>query len=84
MDGRGRESLIEAPESGAPPQCDPKPGATHQGTDLLRGVYERTARRHGYVSFEVSPLLANDTAGTIEEARRLWQALGRENVVSIS
>ena len=49
--------------------------------DLLRGVYERTARRDGYVSFEVSPILANDTADTIEEARRLWQALGRENVM---
>ena len=49
--------------------------------DLLRGVYERAARRDGYVSFEVSPLLAGDTAGTIGEARRLWMALGRKNVM---
>ena len=49
--------------------------------DLLRGVYERAARRDGYVSFEVSPLLAGDTAGTIGEARRLWATLGRENVM---
>ena len=49
--------------------------------DLLHGVYERAGRRDGYVSFEVSPLLAHDTAGTIAEARRLWAALGRENVM---
>lgn len=49
--------------------------------DLLHGVYERTGRRDGYVSFEVSPLLAHDTDGTVAEARRLWAALGRENVM---
>ncbi len=49
--------------------------------DLLRGVYERSARRDGYVSLEVSPLLARDTAGTINEATRLWAAVGRENVM---
>ncbi len=49
--------------------------------DLLRGVYARTAGRDGYVSFEVSPLLAGDTAGTIAKARRLWTALGRHNVM---
>ena len=49
--------------------------------DLLRGVYERAGRRDGYVSFEVSPLLAADTAGTIAEARRLWTAIGRDNVM---
>ncbi len=49
--------------------------------DALRGVYELTARRDGYVSLEVSPLLASDTAGTLEEARRLWRAVGRENLM---
>ena len=49
--------------------------------DLLRDVYERAARRDGYVSFDVSPLLAGDTAGTIAEARRLWAAIGRQNVM---
>ena len=49
--------------------------------DLLHGAYERAGRRDGYVSFEVSPLLAHDTAGTIAEARRLWSALRRENVM---
>ena len=49
--------------------------------DLLRGVYADSAGRDGYVSFEVSPLLAHDTAGTIAEARRLWAVLGRDNVM---
>jgi len=49
--------------------------------DLLRPVYERTDRRDGYVSLEVSPVLALDTDGTLSEARRLWRALGRENVM---
>ncbi len=49
--------------------------------DLLRPVYQSTNRRDGYVSLEVSPYLANDTKGTIEEARRLWKAVARENVM---
>ncbi len=49
--------------------------------DVLRPVYDRTKRRDGYVSLEVSPFLANDTQGTIEEARRLWKAVNRENLM---
>lgn len=49
--------------------------------DLLRPVYDRTDRADGYVSMEVSPYLAHDTRKTIEEARRLWKAIGRENVM---
>ena len=49
--------------------------------DALRGVYDRTRRRDGYVSLEVSPYLAHKTGETIEEARRLWKAVGRENVM---
>ena len=49
--------------------------------DFLRPVYQSTKRRDGYVSLEVSPYLANDTQGTIEEARRLWRAVARENVM---
>jgi len=48
---------------------------------LFAPVYERTNRLDGYVSFEVSPLLARDTAGTIAEAKRLWQTLNRPNVM---
>src|SRR3984893_1867131 len=42
--------------------------------DTLRPVYERTNKRDGYVSLEVSPFLAHDTEGTINDARRLWRA----------
>ena len=49
--------------------------------DMLRQVYESTNRRDGYVSLEVSPTLARDTKGTIEEARRLWKSVGRENIM---
>ncbi len=50
-------------------------------SDIFRGVYQQTKRRDGYVSLEVSPLLANDTQGTIDEARRLWKSVSRENVM---
>ncbi|MBZ5721284.1 MAG: bifunctional transaldolase/phosoglucose isomerase [Acidobacteriia bacterium] len=49
--------------------------------DMLRPVYDSTRRRDGYVSLEVSPYLARDTQGTLQEARRLWKAVGRENVM---
>jgi len=49
--------------------------------DALRPVYQSTRRRDGYVSLEVSPLLAHDTEETLKEARRLWKAVGRENVM---
>src|SRR6202795_1897026 len=49
--------------------------------DLLRPVYQATKRRDGYVSLEVSPYLARDTKGTLDEARRLWKAVARENVM---
>jgi transaldolase/glucose-6-phosphate isomerase len=50
-------------------------------TDVLRPVYEKTSKRDGYVSLEVSPDLANDTDGTIKEARHLWKAVARPNVM---
>jgi transaldolase/glucose-6-phosphate isomerase len=49
--------------------------------DLLRPVYEESHRRDGYVSLEVSPYLARDTQGTLEEARRLWKSVDRPNVM---
>ncbi|PYX26040.1 MAG: transaldolase, partial [Acidobacteria bacterium] len=49
--------------------------------DILRPVYESTKRRDGYVSLEVSPYLARDTQGTIQEARALWKSVARENVM---
>src|SRR6266581_2076076 len=49
--------------------------------DILRPVYEESKQQDGYVSLEVSPLLANDTGGTLEEARRLWKAVNRPNLM---
>jgi len=49
--------------------------------DVLRPVYEETNFRDGYVSLEVSPYLARRTQETIDEARRLWKAVNRENVM---
>jgi transaldolase / glucose-6-phosphate isomerase len=49
--------------------------------DALRPVYEASKRRDGFVSLEVSPYLAHDTAATIAEARRLWRAVARDNLM---
>jgi len=49
--------------------------------DLLQPVYARTKRRDGYVSLEVSPHVAHDTRGTLDEAKRLWEAVGRDNLM---
>jgi len=49
--------------------------------DILRPVYEESKYRDGYVSLEVSPLLAHDTAGTVQEALRLWKAVHRLNLM---
>lgn len=49
--------------------------------DILRPVYEGSHFRDGYVSLEVSPLLALDTQKTIDEAQRLWKTVNRENVM---
>ena len=49
--------------------------------DTLRPVYDRSKKRDGYVSLEVSPFLANDTEGTIKDARRLWKAVNRPNLM---
>jgi len=48
---------------------------------IFRPVWESSAHRDGYCSLEVSPKLAHDTQGSIEEARRLWKALGAPNVM---
>jgi transaldolase/glucose-6-phosphate isomerase len=48
---------------------------------LLRPVFDSSKGRDGYVSLEVSPLLAANTKETIEEARRLWKAVDRKNIM---
>ncbi len=52
-----------------------------RAADMLRPAYERTNGLDGYVSLEVSPLLAHDTRDTIAEARRLFSTLNRPNVM---
>ena len=49
--------------------------------DLFRPAYDQLDGRDGFVSLEVSPRLAHDTAGTIAEARRLWKAVNRPNLM---
>jgi len=49
--------------------------------DILRPVYDSTKMRDGYVSLEVSPFLARDTEGTLKDARRLWKAVNRPNLL---
>jgi transaldolase len=49
--------------------------------DEFRPLYDKIDGEDGYVSLEVNPHLAHDTKGTIDEARRLWAALNRPNVL---
>jgi transaldolase/glucose-6-phosphate isomerase len=49
--------------------------------DALRPVYDATKRADGYVSLEVSPYLAMNTEASVAEARRLWKAVGRDNLM---
>ena len=52
-----------------------------RAADLLRPVHLASRGADGFVSIEVSPLLAYDTAGTVAEARRLWAWVDRPNVM---
>ena len=49
--------------------------------DALRPVYQASNYRDGFVSLEVSPYLARKTQETMDEARRLWKEVDRENVM---
>src|SRR5690349_12348270 len=51
------------------------------GADLLRPIYDRTDRGDGFISIEVSPLLAHDTKKTIEQAAALFERLNRPNIL---
>src|SRR5687768_5101339 len=52
-----------------------------RAADFLKSVYEETNGDDGFVSIEVSPHLAHDTEGTIMQARELWYAINRKNVM---
>jgi transaldolase len=71
LKGKGTEAIYEALS-----QRDVQSAA-----DEFRPLYDRTDGRDGYVSLEVNPHLAHDINGTMEEARRLWTALNRPNVL---
>jgi transaldolase/glucose-6-phosphate isomerase len=49
--------------------------------DVFAPVFKRTQGGDGYVSIEVSPKFANDTAATVKEARRLWKTVARPNLM---
>jgi len=49
--------------------------------DVLRPVYNATRHRDGYISIEVSPYLAMRADATVEEARRLWRSVDRDNLM---
>lgn len=49
--------------------------------DLFRPVYDRTGGGDGFVSLEVSPDLAHDTQGTMDEVRHYWDWVGRPNLM---
>jgi transaldolase len=50
-------------------------------TDIFASVYTRTGGRDGYVSMEVTPSKARDTAATLDEARLLWRLVDRRNLM---
>jgi len=52
-----------------------------RAADILKPVYDEAHGTDGFVSLEVSPHLANDTEGTIKQARQLWKTVSRENVM---
>lgn len=52
-----------------------------EACDALRSVYDSTEHADGFVSLEVSPRLSRDSAGTLAEAKRLWTAVDRPNLM---
>jgi transaldolase len=56
-------------------------GDLQMAADVLRPVYDQTEGADGFVSIEVTPRLAYDTAGSIAEAQRLWKAVNRPNLM---
>jgi transaldolase / glucose-6-phosphate isomerase len=52
-----------------------------EACDLFNPLYEETKGGDGYVSIEVSPLLARDTEGTIQQAQELWNRVNRPNLM---
>src|SRR5690606_26290264 len=51
-----------------------------EAADLFRPIHDASGGKDGWVSLEVSPLLVNDTAGTIAAARKLYEHAQRPNL----
>ncbi|MBT3322402.1 MAG: transaldolase [Anaerolineae bacterium] len=49
--------------------------------DIFTPLYKESEGRDGYVSLEVSPYLANDSEGTIKQAKELWARVGHPNLM---
>lgn len=81
-DARIRALLAAAPDAQPPELYEQIAIADIQAAaDQFLPTYDRLGGKDGYVSLEVSPTLANDTAGTVAEARRLWAAVDRPNLM---
>jgi transaldolase len=52
-----------------------------KAADILRPTYDNTSAKDGYISLEVDPTLAEDRLGTLREARRLFEVVGRPNLM---
>lgn len=52
-----------------------------RAADILRPVFDKAKGTDGFVSLEVSPHLANDTEGTVKQAKQLWKSVDRQNVM---
>ena len=52
-----------------------------EACDLFAGLYQATGGQDGFVSLEVNPTLADDTEATVQEAIRLWDLVGRKNLM---
>ncbi|MEJ2422313.1 MAG: transaldolase, partial [Acidobacteriota bacterium] len=81
-DGRLRKLLQDNPNAGEAELFE-KLAVQDIGRacDILRPVYDDSNGADGFVSIEVSPLLARDTEGTVQEARRLWREVDHPNVM---
>jgi len=79
-----KQQLEELARSGKPTEqiCDALASQDiRTAADILRPMYDRSSGRFGYVSYEVSPALAHDTDATIAEARRIFAAIDRPNLM---
>jgi transaldolase len=77
------DELAALPSSASTRECFEQLATSdvREACDAFAGVYAQTNGGDGYVSLEVGPDLAHDTAGTVHEAHRLWSAVARPNLM---